>query len=225
MGEGALARRHAAEVCCSAGGFVGNVQVTVVPCPTADLMSTAPPCRCTNERTIERPRPAPRCCEPSEWLSNRSNTRGVISGGMPGPWSVTENAIELVAAFGVQADDTALGREADRVGQKIEEHLPNTAFVGREQADVGGIGVDIEHDIVLDQAVADAFGRGFHGLADVHLPKIKRHGAGIDGREIENVIDQRKQRVGRDRDVAEVFGLPIGTAARSTDRQGNAQSR
>ena len=69
----------------------GNVHVTVVPCPTADEIDTVPPCNSTKERTSERPIPGPRCCEPSECVSNQSKTFSSTSGGIPGPRSETEN--------------------------------------------------------------------------------------------------------------------------------------
>ena len=110
------------------------------------------------------------------------------------------------APLGGQRDGGAGRREADRVGEQIEQHLPDAPLVGGEAADVGRR-LDVERDVVLDQAVADAFGRGVHGLADVDRAEIERHRAGVDGGEIENVVDDREQRVGRGVDVAEIFAL------------------
>ena len=42
----------------------------------------------------------------------------------------------------------------------------------------------------LHQPVLHAFGRLLHGFADVDLAEIELHAAGIDGREIENVVDE-----------------------------------
>ena len=68
-------------------------------------------------------------------------------------------------------------------------------------------------DVVLDQAILDAFGGGLHGLADVDRAEIERHRAGVDGGEIEDVVDDREQRVGRGGDVAEIFALLVGERA------------
>ena len=79
--------------------MVGKVQVTVVPWPTAESIVTEPPCSSTKERTSDRPRPGPRCCEPRGSVSNQSNTLSCLSAGMPGPRSVTAK----VTASGVRS--------------------------------------------------------------------------------------------------------------------------
>ena len=61
----------------------------------------------------------------------------------------------------------------------------------------------------LMSAVLHAFGRRLHGRGDIDRAEIERHGAGFDGGEIENVVDDRHQRVGRGGDVAEIFALPV----------------
>src|SRR6266487_6294834 len=83
--------RYSAAAARSATCSSGKAQTTVVPRPTAESSFTVPPCSSTNERTIERPSPVPRCREPSAWVSKRSNTRSWISVGMPGPRSLTRN--------------------------------------------------------------------------------------------------------------------------------------
>ena len=49
--------------------------------------------------------------------------------------------------------------------------------------------------------------RGFHGSADIHRPEVEGHRARIDRGEVENVVGDGEQRVGRCGDVAEVFAL------------------
>ena len=128
---------------------------------------------------------------------------------MPGPLSVTENTTASVQPLGGQRNGLAGRREADRVGEQIEQDLPHAPLVGDEAADVGR-GADVEHDAALDQAVLHAFGGRVHGLADVDRAEIEPHRAGVDGGEIEDVVDDREQRVGRDGDVAEIFALLLG---------------
>ena len=60
---------------------------------------------------------------------------------------------------------------------------------------------------VLGEAVLHALGRRLHRGADIDRPEVELHRAGIDGGEIENVVDDRQQRVRGDRDVAEIFAL------------------
>src|SRR6185369_7180888 len=88
VGHQIRGRGHSAALRC-AFWSIGKSHVTVVPLPTTESTCTLPPCSSTNERTSERPRPAPRCREPLEWLSNQSNTLSLTSDGMPGPESVT----------------------------------------------------------------------------------------------------------------------------------------
>ena len=148
----------------------------------------------------------PRWREPSEWVSNQSNTLSFTSAGMPGPRSVTENTTASWSRCGGEGNGLAGGREAHRIGEQIEQRLAHAPLVGDEAADVGR-GADLEPDAVLDQAVLHPFGGRFHGPADVDGAEIERHGAGVDGGEVEDVVDDREQRVGRDRDVAEIFAL------------------
>src|SRR5258707_8071628 len=86
------------------------------------------------------------------------------------------------------------------------QDLVQAAFVADNTSDIG-IDVDLELDAVGCEPVLDAFGGGFDGLADIDGAQIERHRAGVDGGEIENVVDDREQRVGRGGDVTEVFFL------------------
>src|ERR1700754_2388632 len=96
---------HSAALRCA--WATGNSQVTVVPRPTIESTRTLPPCSSTKDFTNGRPRPAPRCCEPLEWLSNQSNTLSLTSAGIPGPESLTARtilcpvrlALTVIAAF------------------------------------------------------------------------------------------------------------------------------
>jgi hypothetical protein len=97
-------------------------------------------------------------------------------------------------------------REAHGIGQQIEQDLPHPPLVGDEAADVGRR-LDVERDVGAHQPVLHAFGGGLHGLADIDRPEIELHAAGVDGGEVEDVVDQRQQGVGRDRDVIEIFAL------------------
>ena len=142
------AGRSRCRTCCSSG----KTQVTVVPRPTAESSFTVPPCSSTKERTIDRPSPAPRCSEPSAWLSNRSNTRSPISAGMPGPRSVTREHDRVVAPLdGRAARSRPRGEKLDRVRQQVEQDLPHAPLVGHEAADVGR-GAHVEQDRLARRA-------------------------------------------------------------------------
>src|SRR5882757_7248510 len=119
----------------------GNSQVTVVPRPTIESTRTLPPCSSTKERTSDRPRPAPRCREPLEWLSNQSNTLSLTSGAMPGPESVTANttlcslrlALSVIAAS-CGENPTALARRlystcTTRRSSPMKAPMPGSASI------------------------------------------------------------------------------------------------
>ena len=65
----------------------------------------------------------------------------------------------------------------------------------------------LSENVVVHQAVLHAFGGGFHGLANIDRAEIEFHRAGVDGGEIEDVIDDGEQRIGRGLDIAEIFVL------------------
>ncbi len=123
-----------------------------------------------------------------------------------------------------QRHGAARRREADGVGEQIEQRLTHAPLVGDERADVGR-GADRERNAGLLQAVLHAFGGGVHGLADVDVAEVERHRAGVDGGEVEDVVDDREQRVGRGGDVAQILVLLRRSAGRWSGRRGNARSR
>ena len=51
--------------CDPATAWIGKAQIATVPVPGWESMEMLPPCSDINDRTMARPRPAPRCCEPS----------------------------------------------------------------------------------------------------------------------------------------------------------------
>ena len=112
----------------------------------------------------------------------------------------------MLGAPGADGDNGIVRREADRIGEQIIKHLHHAAFVAGEAADIG-IDVDLELDAVGGEPVLDAFGGGLDRLLDFDRAELEFHGAGVDGGEIEDVVGERQQRVGRFGDVVEIFGL------------------
>ncbi len=68
---------------------------------------------------------------------------------------------------------------------------------------------DVKRQPGAHQPVLHAFGGRRHGFQDIDRTEIEVHAAGVDGREIENVVDQRQQSVRRHGDVVEIFALPF----------------
>src|SRR6185312_5451135 len=88
-------------------------------------------------------------------------------------------------AFGRHRDGFVRRREADRVGEQVEQNLPKATLVRGETADVRD-GANVERDVLLHQPVLYALRRGLQGGANVDGAQVERHGAGVDGREIED---------------------------------------
>ena len=116
------------------------------------------------------------------------------------------------------------GENPIALAKQIIQHLHHAAFVADEAADIG-IDIDLEFDAVGGEPVLNAFGGSVDGFCDIDRAEFQLHRAGIDGGEIENVVDEREQRVGRFGDVVEIFGLLRHQRAGGRDRSGNAQSR
>jgi hypothetical protein len=110
------------------------------------------------------------------------------------------------AAHRLENDNASGRREIHGVGEEIEQDLADSSFVGDKAADLLG-GADFQDESAADQPVLNTFRRRRHGPADVHRPEIELHAAGVDGGEVEDVVDQREQCVGRNRDVVEILAL------------------
>ncbi len=65
----------------------------------------------------------------------------------------------------------------------------------------------IKFDAIFRETVLHAFGSCLHAGPNVHLRQTQRHCAGINGGEIENIVDECEQGVRRSGYVAEVLGL------------------
>lgn len=111
------------------------------------------------------------------------------------------------SACGRKHHRAARRRKPDRIGQEVEQDLPDAALVGHETADVGR-GALLQDDAVLDQPVLHAHRRRRHGGANIDRAKIKRNGARADRGQIEDIVDDGKQGIARGTDVAEILGLP-----------------
>ena len=96
--------------------------------------------------------------------------------------------------------------EADGVGEKIVEHLPHPGFVGDEFHRIVG-NADVEIEARARGAVAHAE----HGRIDHarHLDRrqLQLQRAGVDGGQVEDVVDDGQQRAGGGRDVGEILAL------------------
>ena len=123
-------------------------------------------------------------------------------------------------------------READRIGEQVEQHLADASPVGAQDADAVGRD-DAQVDVRFAKAVLNALGRGLHRLDHVYLLGTQFQRARIDRGEVENVVDDREQRRRRGFDVAGIFdllgvqrpGSAIGEQLREADDVGERRAK
>ncbi len=89
-------------------------------------------------------------------------------------------------------DAAAVRRELDGVRQEIEQDLLELALVGH---DVAELRIDLlrERDAVALRALAHECQRIRQCERDVEGRRLEIHAAGLDLRQVEDVVDQRKQ--------------------------------
>ena len=105
--------------------------------------------------------------------------------------------------------DLARLRELDRVADEVDEHLPQSHRVADEG--VGDARIDVAQELEALPMGADR--EEAEGVTDrvtqVELDGIEVQLAGLDLREVEDVVDHGEQRVGGDLDEPEVLGLLV----------------
>ena len=107
-----------------------------------------------------------------------------------------------------QHDLARLG-ELDRVGEQVEQHLAQPRHVAADRRrhvaleDVGDV------EVLLGRARADEVERRLDALAQVERLRLDVHAAGLDLREVEDVVDDGQQRVARIADGGGVVALLV----------------
>ena len=149
------------------------------------------------------PSPVPpwvRVVEASAWR-NGSKRCSAFSGSMPIPVSATSKRtrrpVSVSLARGDAHGDLAERGELDRVGDQVGEDLPEAEAVA----------VDAQRRAALDErAQVEVLGAGVLGehvdgrvdrLGEVELGALELELAGLDLRQVEDVVDDRQQRVAR----------------------------
>ncbi len=120
-------------------------------------------------------------------------------------------------------DLAALG-ELHRVGEQVEDDLAQP----RDVADDGRRNVAFEHvggvEVLLDGAGRDEVERRLDALAQIERLRLDVHPPGLDLREVEDVVDDRQERVAGiadGRGVVVLLGVELGVeqqAAHADDR-------
>src|SRR5680860_604269 len=85
-------------------------------------------------------------------------------------------------------DCPARRREADGVGEEIIEDLRDAPSIGHDRVDAGR-DLDLQRHVFLLQTLLHALPRRLDDLAHVDRGELQFQRAGIDGRKVENVVD------------------------------------
>ena len=89
------------------------------------------------------------------------------------------------------------GGELERVRHEVHEDLADAQLVALGPAMQVRIDVEQQLDALLVRALREQVDDFFHHLADVEVLRLEAQLAGFDLREVENVVDDREQRVRR----------------------------
>ena len=150
---------------------IGKVHTTVVPWPTAESIVTVPPCSSTNERTSDRPRPAPRCCEPSECDLEPVEHLVLHLGRDAGAGVGHREHHRVWPPLGRQVTVPPAGEKPTALASRLNSTW-RTRRSSATKLPMSPAARDVERNAVLDQPVLHALGGGFHGLADVDQARL-----------------------------------------------------
>ena len=99
------------------------------------------------------------------------------------------------AALAGKLHGGTFGCEIDSIGQELDENLLQPLMIGHQTAEMGGCN-DLERNSALLQPVGDLHGNFFKQFVQIVFRIIELHDAGIDGREIENIVDDGQEHRG-----------------------------
>jgi len=114
--------------------------------------------------------------------------------------------------------------ELDRVREQVEEDLTDLALVGDHGSEVGR-DIRRERDGMGRRPLADEAERPADRVGQGELARLEVHPAGLDLRQVEDVVDQREEVLARGFDVLEVIGLLVASARRTSAAGGPLRSR
>ncbi len=101
----------------------------------------------------------------------------------------------------------ALLRELDGIGGQVDQHLPKAAGVADESVGDTRIDVEVEAEPLLARPQDERVERVAQRRPQREGGRVEIEPAGFDFREVEDVVDDRQQRVGRQLHHVEVFAL------------------
>ena len=143
--------------------------------------------------------------------SNASKTSTCLSGGIPIPVSVTVTWSSTVSAVSPSAshpdDDRAPLRELERVPDQVQDDLPQAAGIADER--VGRVPGDVDGELqpLLVRAERQRLQRAAQDRPDGEAGRVQLELARLDLREVEDVVDDVEERVGRRLHHLEILAL------------------
>ena len=173
----------------------GKVTTTSVPMRSLDLSAKVPPCRSTRLLAIGRPRPAPCSADLIEFepWPNDASTIGISSSGMPGPVSLT------LMYWPPDAVQPTLSQISPPCGVNLiafDRRLRQIWRTARSSAQMPRQ-IGLEHFVDGDAAVGGAQLEQVVAILDDADQRdrllVELVAAGLDAREIENLVDQAEQ--------------------------------
>src|SRR5262245_60009964 len=111
-----------------------------------------------------------------------------------------------IVHHGPDVDPASLGRELQRIGEKVQQHLLDLALVGSDRTEAL-VDRSTERDPSATRALSHEGQRVVDGRRQVEVRQLQFHASGLDLRQVEDVVDQGEQMLAGGEDVLEVFGL------------------
>ena len=199
-----------------ARGSVNDRRGTSRPRRARSRRRSSRPCFRRSVSKWSRPRPVPpnfRVELPSA-CSNSRKIRAWSSGEMPMPVSRTEmrDRVGLLARLDDDRDAAALG-ELDRVAGEVEQHLAQSRRVADDARRQALVDIAADFEPLGLGARAEQLDRLLDEGRERERPRRQIEPAGLDLGEIENLLDQRQQRLARGLHRLQVSRLLLGQPA------------
>ena len=132
---------------------------------------------------------------------------------MPGPSSCTENSTPPASLPAGKRDRAAVRRIVGGVAEQIEEDLPDAVLVAVEARGARDVSTSSVIECSRSRSATSSAAAAMV-CVDADLGDVELHDAGIDGRQVENVVDDGEQHRGRRADMLDIFALPLASAGR-----------
>ena len=179
------------------------VNQNVLPRPGSPWAPISPPISSTSSRQMLSPRPVPPCVRvvDESACENGSNSRSACAASMPIPVSVTSKRTRRPRSVGSPSVTRTVispgSGELDRVGDEVGEHLLEAEAVADDLQPRAAL----DERAQLEPLAAGVLGQQLDGVVDrvgeVELGVLELDLAGLDLRQVEDVVDDRQQGVGR----------------------------